>query len=583
MPGTLNEETPVPGLRIPGWYLLIACLTALLFTCTPKPKADLILVNGRIFQADSKGTFVEALAVKDGSILAAGRSQKLLQRYRGKATRILDLHNRLVVPGFHDAHLHMWNGARLFRELNLIGLRSKEAVLKRVAQAVKKAPPGSWVVGRGWDHELWPDRKLPDKRDLDRISREHYIYLKRVDGHAAWVNSAVLKLLRYNAGTEDPPGGKIMRYPHSREPNGLLFETAFRLLDRLIPEPTPTQKRAFLRQAIQKANRLGITAVCDFSPDEIYPVYKKLYQQGELTLRIHFGFPYRDELDTLQHFIAREGEIPRFLDARMIKMYADGSLGSRTAYLLAPYLDDPENRGLPRVPFQQLLEMVQRTDQAGFQIAIHAIGDGAVRMVLDAFDSVATREGMRDRRWRIEHSQVLDSADFSRYRTLGVVASMQPSHCITDMHWAPKRIGRRVRWAYAWRRFLNEEVLLAFGTDWPVEPLNPMVGLYAAVTRKDTTGYPPEGWTPEERLTLAEAIRAYTAGSAQAAGWESWNGTLNPGKVADFVVLDRNVFEVPPEQILRTRVLATFLAGRPVYLHPDVEEAYGSLFQQPDG
>ncbi len=566
-----------------GWLLLIGNVACFLLACSPTPPADLIVVNGRIFQADPSGSFVEALAIKNGTILAAGSSQKLLHRYRGQSTRILDLDHRLVVPGFHDAHLHLWNGARLFRELNLIGLRSRQAVLSRVAEAVKKAAPGSWIVGRGWDHELWPERTLPDKRDLDRISRRHYIYLKRVDGHAAWVNSAVLKLLRYTARTEDPPGGKIMRYPHSREPNGILFETAFRLLDHLIPEPTPTQKRTFLRKAIKKANQLGLTAVSDFSPDHVYPVYHSLYEQGELTLRIHFGFSYRDELDSLKQFLARHGEIPHFLDGRMIKMYADGSLGSRTAFLLAPYRDDPDNRGIPIVPFEQLLNMVRRTDEAGFQIAIHAIGDAAVRMVLDAFDSLALGRSQKDRRWRIEHSQVLDSTDFPRYRRLGVIASMQPSHCITDMHWAPDRIGARVRWAYAWRRFLDEGVVLAFGTDWPVEPMNPVIGLYAAVTRQDTTGYPPEAWNPEQRLTMAEAIRAYTAGSARAARWEDWYGTLTPGRAADFVVWSRNLFEIPPWQILRTRVLATFVDGRPVYLDPSVQETFRSVFQQPDG
>ncbi len=545
-------------------YMVLILVLMILTSCQKPIEVDQIFYHGKIFTARTADEFVEAMAIKGGRIVGVGSSRDVRERYRAPEERQVDLQGRLVLPGFHDAHIHFWGGAKIQRELNLGGLRSLEAVLERVREAVRQARPGEWIIGRGWDHELWPQKRLPNRKMLDAISREHLIYLKRVDGHAAWVNTPVLRVLRYTRHTPDPPGGKIQRDRYGR-PTGILFDKAFGLLDRLIPEPTYSEKKALIQQAIQKANRLGITAITDNSPEEIYRIYADLYQSEDLTLRVHFFFYYPASFDTLRRLLETVPPIPEFLTARLIKLFADGSLGSRSAYLLQPYQDDPGNTGLPRHPFGELLKRVRAADAAGFQVGVHAIGDAAVREVLDVFAALAEERPDRGRRWRIEHSQVVDSADFARYRQLGAIASMQPSHCITDLHWAEERLGARARFAYAWRTFLDRRVVLAFGTDWPVEPLNPMIGLYAGVTRRDTLGFPEGGWYPQERIRLGEAVRAYTYGSAYAAGAEGWSGTLQPGRVADFIVLDRDIFALPPDDILKARVQETYLGGKQVF------------------
>ena len=542
------------------WILLFGLVV---MSCTQKIPVDQIFYNGKIFTARTANDFVNALAIKNGKILAVGSRESIFNQYQAPDSQIVDLNGHLVVPGFHDAHLHFYGGAKIQREVNLAGLTSLDSVLTRIATAVKRTPEGGWVIGRGWDHELWEQKKLPNRKMLDRISIKHLIYLRRVDGHAAWVNTPVLKALRYNRFTPDPPGGKIQRDRYGN-PTGILFDNAFALLDQLIPEPTETEKKLLIQQAIKDANALGITSITDNSPLDIYKIYHDLYQEGKLTLRVNFFVFYPDNWDTTMAYLNKIGTIPHFLHAPLIKLFADGSLGSRSALLLEPYKDDPTNQGIQMHPFQELLQMVEKAESHGFQVGIHAIGDSAVREVLDVFEALQQQHPQK-RRWRIEHSQVVAPSDFLRYRDLNVIASMQPSHCISDLHWAEERIGQRARYAYAWKTFLDNHVILAFGTDWPVEPLNPMLGLYAAVARKDTTGYPQDGWYPEERLSMGQAIRAYTWGAAYAAGIDSWYGTLQPGREADFVVLSDDLFSIPPDKILNTTVLETYLSGKLIY------------------
>lgn len=545
--------------------LPLLLLGLLLASCRAPAPVDTIYLNGRIFTAADTQPFASAMALQNGRIAAVGDNENIRSHYAAGDSNVIDLHGQLVLPGFHDAHLHLWNGARLRRRLDLRRLTSKEAVLEKIRERVRKAEPGEWILGRGWDHELWNPRELPDRRDLDRISTRHYIFLERVDGHAAWVNGSVLKLLHYTAQTVDPAGGKIMRFPNSRVPNGILFDNAYDILDKIVPEPTFTQKYEMLQEVLQYANSLGITSVTDNSPLNLYGVYREMLDRGQLTVRINFWINYIENLDSLRGGLSYTHIDSTFLQANLIKIYADGSLGSRTALLQKPYDDDPGNSGLPRHSLQELTHMVAKADSLGFQLGIHGIGDGAVRQILDAYQAVAQGTPRKDRRWRIEHAQVLDSSDFQRFADLGVIASMQPSHCITDMHWAGERISRRTRWAYAWNTFLQHGVPLAFGTDWVVEPLNPMVGLYAAITRQDTLGFPPQAWYPQERLTLAQAVRAYTRGSAYAARSDRWTGTLEPGKAADFVILDRDIFSAAPRELLHARVLATYVGGKKVY------------------
>jgi len=547
--------------------LIILMYHCVLFfaSCDSDNQVDLILYNGKIFTAKSDSDFVEALAVKNGEILAVGKSEELLSRYNAHDQDIMDLKNKLVVPGFHDAHLHFWNGTKIKQQLDLRNIGSREKVIQKIREYVSKAKPGSWILGRGWDHELWPDQKLPDKQLLDNISTSHYIYLRRVDGHACWVNSPVLEKLNYSPATADPAGGKIMRYRNSKEPNGILFETAEDPLEKIIPEPNDSVKYDWIKKTLPFANKLGVTSITDQSPLSLYPILAELEKNGELTLRINFWPPYQENMDSIRQIIDAFHRSTRYLKAEMIKIYADGSLGSRTAYLKNDYDDDPGNKGLLQHPFKELYLMIRNVYDHQLFVGIHAIGDAGVSDVLNAYKKTHETDPQRDYRFRIEHAQMVDPVDFAGFKKLDVIASMQPSHCITDLHWAENRIGKRARYAYTWKSFLDRGVRLAFGTDWPVEPLNPMVGLYASVTRKDTMGYPEDGWYPEEIITMGQAIMAYTAGAAYAARNEDWCGTLEPGKVADFAILERDLFTCKPADILSTEVLATYVEGKKVY------------------
>lgn len=545
--------------------LLLLFTAGALVSCGQKIPVDALVYNGKIFTARGEQEFTEAMAIKDGIILAIGSKEALLDKYLPADTGGIDLQGRLALPGFHDAHLHFWNGAKLRRQIDLRGLTSPEAVLEKIQQAANQIPPGEWIIGRGWDHELWKSKQLPNRYLLDRISTEHLIYLKRVDGHAAWVNTAVMRLIRYDSKTPDPPGGKLMRYPGSTEPTGVLFDSAFDLVDNIIPKLTLTQKYEVVKEALSYANSLGITSITDNSPADLHAVYAELFKNGQLSLRVNFWIDYVDHLDSLRRHFSKSEAPPEFLKANLVKLYADGSLGSRTAYLQAPYNDDAANTGLPQYSFLDLFDRVKKSDEAGFQLGIHGIGDAGVGLILDVFQALQQQQPRENRRWRVEHAQMLDSLDFARFHRLGVIASMQPSHCITDMHWAERRIGKRARFSYAWNSFLQNDVPLAFGTDWPVEPLNPMVGLYAAITRQDTLGFPDGGWYPGERISLGNAIIAYTYGSAYAAKNESWCGTLQPGKAADFIILDRDIFSAAPEEVLHAKVLATYVDGKRVY------------------
>ncbi len=546
-------------------FFLTGQMKLLLGQIDAKPShADMIIHNAKIFASRSENNFVSSLVIKNGEIIAVGNDSAIMNNYVADSEQI-DLHGKLVLPGFHDAHLHFWNGTKLKQQLDLRNTPSLKKTLKKIQTKVNQVEPGNWIIGRGWDHELWSPKDLPNKELLDQISTNHYIYLKRVDGHAAWVNSPVLTILGYSNSTADPLGGRIMRYTNSNEPNGILFDAAYERLDKIIPNPTPQQQYEWLKSSIHFANQLGITSITDNTDAYIYEIYAQLYQNDELNLRVSFWSDYTENLDSLKEYISTHGNASRYLNARLIKLYADGSLGSRTAYLQRPYDDDPGNRGLPQHPFDQLLAMARHVEEKNLYLGIHAIGDAGVKQVLDIYEILAEENPDRDHRFRIEHVQMVAPEDFPRFERLNVIASMQPSHCITDLHWAEKRIGNRARYAYTWKTFLDNKVILAFGTDWPVEPLNPMVGLYAAVTRQDTMGNPQGGWYPQERITLAQAIIAYTYGSAYAAGNEKWCGTLEPGKVADFVILDRDIFSIPPAELLKAKVLETYLGGKRVF------------------
>jgi predicted amidohydrolase YtcJ len=441
----------------------------------------------------------------------------------------------------------------------------------RIATRAKTTPAGEWIVGEGWDHTKWPEVKTPTRQDLDAVTGDHPAIFTRVDGHIAVANTAALKAAGVTAQTKDPQGGKI-DHDANGEPTGILRETAQALVRSKMPRPTPSQRRRAMELALADAAEHGLTSAQSFDEWEDFLTLQEIENDGKLTLRVSEWLPYEEPLSTLEQHRSMHPRTDPMLHTGMLKAFMDGSLGSRTAALLAPYSDDPKNSGLPRYTQQQLDDMARGRIAAHFQFGFHAIGDRGVQMALDTF--AAAQQYAREHdiqppspagfRNRVEHCQVMAPDQFARFRELGVIASMQPNHLLTDMNWAMDRIGpERAKYSYAWRTFLKNGVHLAFGTDYPVEPITPFRGLYAAVTRKNEEG--TKEYFPDEKLTIDEAIAAYTTGAAFAEFDEKVKGKLEPGMLADFVVLDRDITKVPPKMILDTKVLRTVVGGKTVY------------------
>jgi predicted amidohydrolase YtcJ len=529
---------------------------------------DIIFLNGDIY-TQAMPARAQAMAIRDGRILAVGTNDAI-RKLKGARTQVVDLGGHFVMPGFNDAHVHLEEAALELLSVDLRGTRSLQEMQQRIAVSAKTAASGEWLVGGGWDQTLWPDGKLPDRQDIDAVSGGHPAVFSRVDGHIAVANTAALKAGGVTSQTQAPEGGKI-DHDANGEPTGILRETARALVESKIPPPTPTRRRRAAELALADAARWGITSAQDNSSWEAFLTYGELEREGKLTLRISEWLAFDDPLSLLETHRAHYPANDPMLHTAMLKGFMDGSLGSRTAALLAPYSDDPGNSGLPRYEQGKLNRMAIERALAGFQIGFHAIGDRAVQTALDAFAeaerSAKENDKTRDFRFRIEHDQVVTPGQFAQYKKLGVIASMQPSHLLTDMNWAVARIGsERAKTSYAWKEFLDQGVPLAFGTDYPVEPITPFRGLYAAVTRKNEAG--TKEYFPEQKLTIEQAIAAYTTGSAYAQFAEKDKGTLAPGMLADFVVLDRDLTKVAPPEILKTRVLRTVVGGKTVYEGP---------------
>jgi predicted amidohydrolase YtcJ len=501
----------------------------------------------------------QALAIRDGRVVENGTNVRI-RSLAGPKTIVVDLGGRFVMPGFNDAHTHLASGGLTKLRVNLEGSKSLEEMKARIAERAKAAGEGEWLTGRGWDHTLWPGAKLPTRQDLDAITGDHPAVFVRVDGHIAIANAAALKAGGIARETPDPPGGKIDR-DESGEATGILRETSKDAMLAKVPPPTPAQRRRATELALADAAQWGITSAQDNSEWEDFLVYEQLEREGKLTLRITEWLPFGESLEVLKQRRDSHPHDDLMLHTGMLKGFMDGSLGSRTAAMLAPYSDDPKNTGLPQFEQEKLNQMTKERADAGFQIGFHAIGDRGAEMALEAY---AQAGAAGDRRFRIEHDQVITPEQFKKFRNLGVIASMQPNHLLTDMNWAIDRIGpERAKHSYAWKEFLDNYVRLAFGTDYPVEPITPFRGIYAAVTRKNEAG--TASYFPEQKLTIDQAIAAYITGSAYAEFAEKDKGTLAPGMLADFVVLDRDITKVLPAEILKTRVLRTVVGGKTVY------------------
>ncbi|MBN1894892.1 amidohydrolase [bacterium] len=524
--------------------------------------ADLILVNGNFYTGDPDRPAAEMLAVRGGRILAVGYNDEA-ERFQGPRTVRLDLEGHFACAGFNDAHLHMLSGGQSLGELDLSGVRSAEEMRIRVREHIRTQPAASWIIGRGWDQGLFPDGKWPTRALLDSIAPHLPVYLVRTCGHAALVNGNALRTAGIDRNTPDPPAGEIMRFPGTSEPNGILKEEAMGLVSRHMPVSSGDAVFQAVQSALDHVGRFGITSVQDNSDPAVLEAYSRLLKAGRLTCRISFWPMLGAGME--QARILRESLRHPMLRLGVLKGFLDGSMGARTAAFLESYSDDAGNFGIPQMPQDRINAMVLQADREGFQIALHAIGDSAVRMGLEAY-SLARRAGGREDRHRLEHAQVVSEQDMPGFRDIGVIPSMQPAHLIWDMAWAGDRIGpQRSAGAYAWKSLLEQSGHLAFGSDWPVVPVNPLIGIYAAVTRCDTLGQPAGGWHPEQRLTAGQAIEAYTLGSAYAEFMETEKGTLEPGKWADITVLDRDLLNAGPEEILRARVIYTIVGGNVVF------------------
>jgi len=543
--------------------------------------ADVIFINGNIYgQFDGRMNATvmtgavapikttvpvhaaTAIAVANGKILSLGTNAEI-QKLKGPNTQVIDLGGHFVMPGFNDAHTHLASGG--FEKLNvdLVGTKSLDEMKQRIAARAKTTGAGEWMVGGGWDHTLWAEKKTPNRQNIDTVTGDHPAIFNRVDGHIAVANSAALKAAGITAQSADPHGGKIDR-DDKGEPTGILRETAMNEVFEKIPPPTPEQRRRAAELALQDAAQWGITSAQDNSDWEDFLVYEQLEKEGKLTLRIAEWLPFDAPLAELEKRRAHHASSDPMLHTTMLKGFMDGSLGSRTAAMLAPYNDDPKNAGIPRYEQKDLDQKAIERAKAGFQLGFHAIGDRGARMALEAFALAEQQSSKRDFRFRIEHAQVVAPADYEKFKDLGVIASMQPNHLLTDMNWAEDRIGAdRAKHSYAWKEFLDEGVVLAFGTDYPVEPITPFRGVYCAVTRKNEAG--TKEYFPEQKLTIEQAIAAYTTGSSYDQFAEKEKGTLQPGMLADFVVLDQDITKVTPPEILKTRVLRTVVGGKTVY------------------
>ncbi len=533
---------------------------------------ETVLYNGRIYTQQPDHPWVSALAIQEGRIAATGSDDEV-QSLLAPGGKAINLDQHLVIPGLVDAHVHLAWYTDFLHDVDLTRALSARHAAELVGERARQTPPGEWVHGRGWSQERWPDHAFPTAADLDECVPDHPAALDAQSGHALWVNSPTLALANITANTPNPTGGRIMRNESGR-PTGLLLENAMELVTRVIPRPTPEQMLGKMKAALTHANRAGLTGVHDFDGALAFQVFQMLKASGDLFLRIVKNIPI-DLLDNAIELGLRWGFGDDLLRIGGIKQFADGALGSRTAWMLAPFEDDPDNLGISTADPQTLLDNARRASIAGLPSAIHAIGDRAVREVLDIYEMLHREEAARgispdQRPHRIEHVQIIHPDDIPRLAKLGIIASMQPIHALSDMEMADRYWGDRADHAYDWRSQINTGTVLAFGSDAPVEPIEPLANIQAAVTRRRSNGAPgPSGWRSRAdgsgRLTVEETLRGFTIGPAIAAGMEDRCGRLAPGCLADLVVLGQDIFTCDPMTIGETEVLAVMVGGRWVF------------------
>lgn len=545
---------------------LLATSLCTLATVAGAQAPDLIVTNARIYTVDQNRPVVDAMAIRDGRIVATGPAL-LIGAMKGANTQVLDLEGKTVIPGMIDAHVHLMGLGQGLRTVDLRGSSSYEDVIARVVERAKTTPPGTWILGRSWDQNDWPDTRFPTHEKLSAAVPNHPVFLVRVDGHAALANAAAMKAAGLTAAAKDPFGGQIIR-DERNAPTGVLVDRAQGLVARVIPDASQDEMRAAVIAATQEMNRWGLTSVHDAGVGrDAIDIYEAVAREGKFSVRDYVMIANDDS--TIAHYL-RRGPQANLYDGRLwikaIKISADGALGSRGAALLEPYSDDPKNSGLALVPPGRVRQVSTLALRNGFQVNVHAIGDRANRTVLDEFQAALEEVPTPDHRFRVEHAQIIHPDDIPRFAQLGVIPSMQASHQTSDMYWAGNRLGQqRLLGAYAWRSLLNSGVVIPNGSDLPVEETNPLISFHAAISRQDDNDWPVGGWFPEQRMTREEALKSMTIWAAWSSFMEHEVGSLEAGKYADFVVLDQDIMRIPPELVLQTRILSTWLGGKPVY------------------
>jgi predicted amidohydrolase YtcJ len=530
------------------------------------PPADLIVTNARVYTADDARPLVEAFAVRDGRVVFVG-SQREAGMLKGASTRVLDAQGRTIIPGMVDAHAHFAGLAQKLRAVDLVGTKSLDEVIARVAEKAKTLPKGTWITGRGWDQNAWADTKFPTHAPLSAAIPDHPVILTRVDGHAGFVNAAAMQLAGLTRTTKDPDGGKILKDAQGN-PSGVLIDRAQGIVGAKVPEFTREEMRSALKDAIARMHSFGLVGMHDAGASRAnIDLFEDMAQKQELNLRLYVMIG--DDSVALRHYFAQgprsalhNGQVW----VRAVKLYADGAMGSRGAALLEPYSDDPNNTGLLLSAPAHIQDVAEAGLRAGFQINTHAIGDRGNRVVLDAYERAIGRVPRVDHRFRVEHAQILHYDDIPRFAQLGVIPSMQASHQTSDMYWIGKRLGpTRLYGAYAWQSLLQTGVVIPNGSDFPVEEVNPLISFHAAIARQDGRDWPAGGWFPEQKMSREDALRSMTIWPAYSGFQEKELGSITAGKYADFVVLDQDIMRVPVELVLKTKVLATYVGGKTVY------------------
>jgi len=560
-------------VALTGLAGLLSCRSVPGSPDAPRP-ADLV-VFGRVWTGDSAEPWAQAVAISGDTISAVGDSAELAGMM-GTGTKLLGDDKAMVVPGFMDGHAHLLSSGFQVARVDLRGASSAGEFVARLKRHAATLRPGEWITGGDWDHERWPSASLPERSWIDSVTPQNPVFVNRLDGHMSLANSAALRLAGIDRATRDIRGGTIVRDPRTGEPTGVLKDNARDPVNRVIPEPSPAQRDSALARAMRWASARGVTAVATVSDDpgtgaiaaswHELATLKRARRNGTMLTRVSVYVSleaWRAMADTLRI----DGPGDEWLRAAGVKGFVDGSLGSTTALFFEPYEDAPNTRGLLVTPEDSLRAWIGGADSAGLQVVVHAIGERANGLLLGIYDSVARAHGARDRRFRIEHAQHLRREDIGRMARSGVIASMQPYHAIDDGRWAEKRIGpERIKTTYAFRSLLDAGAHLAFGSDWTVAPIDPLLGIYAAVTRRTLDGKHPGGWVPGEKITVEEALRAYTSGNAYGVFAEGRRGRLAAGYLADLVVLDQDLTAIPPEAIEKVTVRATVVGGKVVYL-----------------